>query len=125
MNAKDLVSNYKNWVVIGDVSNAEKYAYRILKKFEDNSYTVSGVHYKGGENIYVKLEDVPHDIDVIDLCIHPVKGIDYVKQAKNLGIKYILIQPRAASTEILDYCKDNNITAVEGCALVALSQLVL
>jgi len=46
-----------------------------------------------------------------------------VKQAKELGIDKVLIQPGAETIEILDYCRENGITAIEGCALVELSKL--
>ena len=43
-----------------------------------------------------------------------------MKEAEELGIKYVLIQPGAESNEILNYCKENSITAFEDCALVQL-----
>ena len=46
-----------------------------------------------------------------------------VQEAKELGIDKILIQPGAESEEIINYCKENSIEAVEGCALVELSRL--
>lgn len=125
MNANHLVSNFKNWVVIGDVSNHSKYASKILKKFNDNKYNVSGVHPSGGIDIFKNLSDVPYTIDAIDLCINSIQGLSYIKEAKQLNIKYILIQPGAQSDEILDYCSSNGITAVQGCALVALGNLIL
>lgn len=119
MEAKDLLK-HKNWVVIGDVVNKEKYAYKILNKLASRGYSVKGVHPKGGEEIYKTLGEVPYKIDVIDLCINPISGIKFIEEAKTLGIKYVLIQPGAESREILNYCKDNDINAIEGCALIAL-----
>lgn len=119
MEAKDLLK-FKNWVVIGDVSREEKYAHKILKKLDSRGFKVSGVHPKGGEQIYKTLEEVPYEIDVIDLCINPISGIKFIEEAKTLGVKYVLIQPGAGSGEILDYCEKNKIVAIEGCALIAL-----
>ncbi|MBQ6820414.1 MAG: CoA-binding protein [Clostridium sp.] len=113
----------KNWVVIGDVANKSKFAYKILEKFNSIGYTVSGVHPKGGEKIYKSLEEVPHNIDAIDLCINPKSGIEYLYQAKALGIKNILIQPGAESDEIINFCKENNINVVENCALIQLRNI--
>ena len=119
MEAIDLLK-YNNWVVIGDTLNKDKYASKILSKLNSRGYKVKGVHPKGGENIYKKLEEVPYKIDVIDLCINHMIGIKFMEEAKTLGIKYVLIQPGAESRDILNYCKDNGINAIEGCALVAL-----
>lgn len=113
---------FKNWCVIGDVGNETKYAYRILNKLKENGYNVVGVNSRGGESIYKSLSEVPYDIEVIDLCINPIKGIDFIKEVKKLSINKVLIQPGAESEEILKFCKENNIEAIEGCALVELSK---
>lgn len=122
MEARDLMY-MKNWVVIGDVKNESKYAYKILKALEEKGYNVSGVHFAGGTSIYKSLKEVPYDIDVIDLCINPIKGFEYMKEAKKLAIKYVLIQPGAESDEILEYCKKNDIEAFKDCALVQLRKI--
>lgn len=115
--------NMKNWIVIGDVVNESKYAYKIIRALEEKNYRVSGVSIKDGENVYKTLKEVPFKIEVIDLCVNPKFGINYVKEAKEYGVKYILIQPGAGSLEILEYCKENGIYAVENCALVQLRNL--
>lgn len=119
MEAKDIIKE-KNWVVIGDVTNTSKYAYKILEKFKLKGRVVSGVHPKGGEGIYKTLKEVPYKIDAIDLCVNTKLGLEFMKEAKELGISKVLIQPGAESQEIIDYCNENNIVAIEGCALVTL-----
>lgn len=115
---------YKNWVVAGDVINEEKYAYKIKMRLEAAGYRVSGM--KPGlsqEGVYPNLKEVAYKIEVLDLCINPKVGIKVVKEAKELGIDKILIQPGAESEEIIDFCRKHNIEAIEGCALVELSRL--
>ena len=113
----------KNWIVIGDVVTEGKYANKILNRFNEKGYRVSGVSHKTGENVYDCIGKVPFNIEAIDLCVNPKYGINYLKEAKELGVKYVLIQPGAESEEILNYCKDNNILAIENCALVQLSNI--
>ncbi|WP_032123365.1 CoA-binding protein [Clostridium amazonitimonense] len=123
MQAKDFMK-YKNWVVVGDVLNQSKFAYKILNRLKASDYNVKGVNPKSESNeVYKGVKDVPYAVDVLDLCIHPSKGINVVKEAKEVGIKYILIQPGAESKEIIDFCRENEITAIEGCALVELSKM--
>lgn len=122
MDIKELIK-INNWVVIGDVGNESKYAYKILNKFKEKGYIVSGVHPKGGNEIYKSLNEVPYKINAIDLCINSKLGLEYLKEAKNLGIENVLIQPGAESEEILNYCKENNLNAIENCALVQLRSL--
>lgn len=121
MNAQELL-NYKNWVVVGDVLNPSKYAYRILNSLKQADFNTEGVkpNDRTGE-LYKSLKEVPYTIDVIDLCINPGLGINIVKEASELKISKVLIQPGAESDEIIEYCKNNNIIAIEGCALVELS----
>lgn len=114
---------FKNWVVVGDVVTEGKYANKILNRFKEKGYRVSGVSHKTGENVYDCISKVPFDIEAIDLCVNPKHGINYLKEAKELGIKYVLIQPGAESEEILSYCKENNILAIENCALVQLANI--
>ena len=119
MDIKELIKE-KNWAVIGDVTNESKYAYKILNKFKEKGYTVSGVHPKGGEGVYKTIKEVPYKIDAIDLCINSKVGIEYIKEAKSLGINNVLVQPGAESKEILTYCKEKGMNIIENCALVQL-----
>ncbi|GAB6168076.1 CoA-binding protein [Clostridium carnis] len=121
MDIKEMIK-LKNWVVIGDVGNETKYAYRILKRFECCGYNVSGVHPKGGKNIYRSLKEIPYKIEAIDLCINPSLGLEYIKEANLFGIENILIQPGAESEEILNYCKEKSINVIQNCALVQLQK---
>lgn len=116
--------NYKNWVVVGDVQNSTKYAFKILNCLKDSGFNVAGVNPKNVEgSAYKSLREVPFSIDILDLCINPLSGINIVKEAKGLGINKILIQPGAESHEILNFCNNNKINFVEGCALVELSHM--
>lgn len=123
MNAKDMM-DFKNWVVVGDVANKEKYAHRILNKLKNSGYNAEGVNPRAKEaGIFISLKDVPYKIDVIDLCINPVQGIEIIKEAAFLKIDKVLIQPGAGSEKITDYCINFGIKTVEGCVLVELSNI--
>lgn len=122
MKASELLE-YKNWVVVGDVLNSTKYAYKILNALQNKGFNVSGVNPRiTDEKIFKSLKKVPYNVEVIDLCINPKNGMDIVKEAKELNIDKILIQPGAGSEEILNYCRNEGITAIEGCALVELNR---
>lgn len=116
--------NYKNWVVVGDVLNNTKYAYKILNALKEADFNVTGVNPRDTNGkIYTSLEQVPYKIDVIDLCINPISGLKIIESAVKLGIDKVLIQPGAESNEILILCKEKGISAIQGCALVELSKL--
>jgi predicted CoA-binding protein len=123
LKAKELFE-FKNWVVIGSTTKTDKYAHKILNALKNSNFNAVGVSPtdKTGE-AFKSLELVPYKIDCIDLCINPIFGLEHVKKAKELGIDKILVQPGAQSIEILTYCEENNITAIQDCALVQLRLL--
>ena len=114
--------DYKNWAVAGDVLNTSKYAYKILASLKNDGFNTVGVNPTGeNQGVYKSLSDIPYKVEVLDLCINPIKGIKIVQEAHQLKIDKILIQPGAGSAEILDFCTTNGIQAVQGCVLVELS----
>lgn len=122
MNCQDLL-DFKNWAVVGDVLNEEKYAYKIVNRLNKGNYNVFKVNPRSkSDQVYHSLKEVPEKIDVIDLVIHPKVGINVVKEAQEIGIDKILIQPGAENEEILEFCKEKGIHAFQGCVLVELSK---
>ena len=122
MKAGELLT-YKNWVVVGDVLNSDKYAFRILSSLKDAGFNVVGVNPKDNTGeAYKSIKEVPFNIDVVDLCINPVKGLEIAKDIQSMNLNKVLIQPGAESEDIMSYCTENNIVAIEGCALVELSR---
>lgn len=123
MDTEDLFK-YKNWVVAGSVLSEDKYASKILKALIKAGFIAEGVNPMDttGETNR-SLKDIKFDIEVIDLCIKPKVGLEILKEAREMNINKVLIQPGAESVEILKYCKSNKITVIEGCALVELSKI--
>ena len=113
MNLKEIMQ-FNNFVVVGDTINEEKYACKIKHELMNNHYNVESV----GKEL-LSINDVSFDIDVLDLCIHPAKGIKLLEENNKL-IKCVVIQPGAESEEIINYLKDNKIDYIEGCLLVGL-----
>ena len=128
MESKEFL-NYTNWIVAGDILNKEKYASKIYEALEKSGKQVVGINpnYKAqnistnGKKVYKSLMEVPYSIDVINLCINPQLGIKLMKEAIKLNINMVLIQPGAESSEIRQFCKANEMIAIEGCALIDIS----
>lgn len=102
------------FAVIGDTINKEKYAYKIKNGLIEHGYKV----YAVGKELS-SINEIPDDIDIIDLCINPVKGLQLIKEC-NKQYKGIVIQPGAESAELLDYLNQNRIPYIQGCLLVGL-----
>lgn len=102
------------FAVLGDTLNEEKYAYKIKHALLEKGYTV----YAVGKEL-TSINDIPDDIDIIDLCIHPVKGLKLLQECKK-NFKCIVIQPSASDEALLSYLNENNMPYIDGCLLVGL-----
>lgn len=76
MELKEIMA-LSRFAVLGDTLNPEKYAYKIKHALLEKGYTV----YPVGKEL-ASLNDIPDDIDVIDLCIHPTKGLKLLQECK-------------------------------------------
>ena len=108
------VMRQKNFVVVGDTLNEEKYAYKIKQGLQKKGYHVSCV----GKEL-ASINDVEENIDIIDLCIHPAKGIRLIEECQK-PFQCIVVQPGAGSEELFALMKKKNLPYIEGCLLVGL-----
>lgn len=113
MELKEIMS-YKNFVVVGNTIVEGKYAKTIKDNLIHYGYNVSCVYKE-----LTSINDIKEDIDVIDLCINPMLGINLLKECKK-DYKVVLIQPGAESEEIISYLNSINKPYLKGCALVGL-----
>ena len=109
MELKEIMEQ-KVFAVVGNTLDGEKNA------MLERGYTV----YAVGKEL-ASINDVPEEIDIIDLCIHPVKGLALMKECKK-SFKCIVIQPGAESPELLQYLDEQNLPYIQGCLLVGLSR---
>ncbi len=115
MNLKDIM-DLKNFVVVGDTLNQEKYAYRIKSGLIKNGYSVECV----GKEL-ASINDVEIEVEVLVMCIHPAKGIKLLEE-NTKPIKTVVLQPGAGSEEIITFLKSNNYDYIADCVLVGLQQ---
>ena len=109
------VMDQQRFAVVGDTLNQEKYACRIKNSMLAAGYTV----YAVGKELK-SLNDIPGEIDIIDLCIHPAKGLKLLQENKK-PFRCIVIQPGAGSPELLAYLEEQNLPYLEGCLLKGLA----
>lgn len=114
MELKEIMEQ-KNFAVLGDTLNPEKYAYKIKNQLMDAGYNVHAV----GKEL-ASLNDIQDDIDIIDLCIHPVKGLKLMQENKK-PFKCVVIQPGAESPELISWLDEQGLPYIEGCLLVGLA----
>ena len=114
MDLKEVMQQQK-FAVLGDTLNEEKYAYKIKSGLEAKGYTV----YPVGKEL-ASLNDIEDEIDVIDLCIHPAKGLKLLQENQK-KFKTIVVQPGASDEALVAYLEENKLPYIDGCLLVGLS----
>lgn len=122
MNAKDILTNYQNFAVIGVTNNQEKYGYKIYQRLKNIGKTVYGISpvYKDieGTLTYPNLSAINNRIDVAIFVVNPKFGIDYVKECQKLGIKHIWLQPGTYNDDLISMIKDAKINYYPNCVLL-------
>ena len=111
------VMQQKNYAIIGDTLNPDKYAYMIKHAMIQDGYRVFSV----GKELQ-SLNDIEEDIDIIDLCIHPVKGLKLLQENKK-PFKHVVIQPGAGNEELIEWLDSENISYSHACLLQGLSSI--
>ena len=109
------VMGMERFAVVGDTLNPEKYACKIKEAMLRAGYTV----YAVGKELE-SLNDIPDDIDIIDLCINPAKGLKLMQECKK-DFRGIVIQPGAGSAELKAYLDEHNMTYIDDCLLIGLA----
>ena len=116
-----MFANARVWCVVGDVMNASKVASRLGPKLASRGKEVWSVNPSSktveSEHLKRSILDIPVEIEVVNLCIHPAVGAQVVQEAAELGVKSIFIQPGASSEDILKICDEASMTVHEGCVL--------
>jgi hypothetical protein len=118
----DLV-NRRVWAVVGASQDRSKFGNRVFLDLRDAGYTVYPVNPRGGElegaKVYASLADLPEPPEVIDLVVPPAVTEQVVKEAHELGLTRIWMQPGAESDAAVAYCQEHGLQVVHGaCAMV-------
>jgi hypothetical protein len=111
------------WAVVGASQDQAKFGYRVFRSLRTAGYVVYPVNPKGGELegtlIYPSLADLPQLPEVVDLVVPPAVSEQVVKNAHELGISRIWMQPGAESEAAIAYCRDHGMQVVyDACAMV-------
>jgi len=109
------VMTQQNFVVLGNTVQPDRYAAMIKSGLEAQGYTAAGV---GKER--ASINDVPFDIDIIDLCINAKEGLRLL-QENTRPFKAIVIQPGASDASLLAWLDEHKIPYIDSCLLTGLS----
>lgn len=117
----------KNWAVAGVTEDKDKFGYKIYDILLKNNYNAYPINPKydeiDGNKVYASLKDIGEKIDVLDLVVSPKVSKIYLKEAKELGIKYIWFQPGTFDEETIELAKELDFEFVDDdCVLKILEK---
>lgn len=114
------------FAVVGASTNREKYGNKVLRTYQQHHKTVHPINPRAdlieGLQAYpdlASLPEVPHGVSIIT---PPKITEQIVREAVELGVKHLWMQPGAESASAVAYGRDNgvNVIAYGPCLLVVL-----
>lgn len=122
----DAFLNGSPFAVIGASTNRDKYGNKVLRVYQQNNKPVYPINPRAEEieglKAYPDLASLPEKPHGISIITPPAVTEQVVKQAVELGIEHIWMQPGAESEQAIDYAQKNdvNVIANGACALVVM-----
>lgn len=118
----DFVS-HRVWAVVGVSQDPRKFGYQVYRSLRDAGYVVYPVNPKAGElegaQVYPSLADLPEMPEVVNMVVPPSVTEQVVREARDLGVTRVWMQPGAESEESVRYCREHDIQLVQqSCAMV-------
>jgi predicted CoA-binding protein len=116
----------RRFAVVGASQDREKYGNKVLRAYKQNEMdavpinpTVPEVE---GLKAYPDLSFLPDSVDAVSIITPPKVTEKVVKQAIELGIKNIWMQPGAESEDAIQSAEQAGVNVIAGgpCVLVAL-----
>jgi predicted CoA-binding protein len=126
MDRERLISDFVNrrvWAVVGASQDRHKFGNRVFRSMRQAGYIVYPVNPKGGElegaKVYPTLADLPEAPEVIDLVVPPAVSEQVVREANDLGLSRVWMQPGAESKAAIAFCRQHGIQVIyDACAMI-------
>lgn len=116
-----ILNEHQNFAIMGIVNDTSRYAYKIYRKLKEHDKTVYGINPKyeivDGDKIYPNIKDVNQPIDVAVFVVNPKIGIHMLDDVKELGIKYVWLQPGSADEDLVNKAEGLGLTVIQNCVL--------
>jgi len=109
--------------VIGATDNPRKYGNRIYLDLKGKGFRVYPVNPSrdsvDGDPTYASLADLPERPDIVDFVVPPTRTLRILKQANELGITTVWIQPGAESDDVVTYLDEHGFNyLMDACIMV-------
>ena len=111
-NIVEFLKKTNTFAVVGVSRDKTKYGYKVFVDLINAEYRVYAINPNiesiDDHQIYPSLDKLPSKPDVL-ICVVPPKVTEQiVRQAKDLGINMIWMQPGSESKEAIEFCDKND-----------------
>ncbi len=119
------MSTRQKVAIIGASNKPDRYAYKALKRLQDNGYDVLPIHPVleeiEGVPVYKTLSDISDDVYAVTIYVRPQTGEKYIEQLIALQPEKIIMNPGTESDELERQCGGAGIMVQRACTLVLLA----
>ena len=115
----------KSIAVIGASSDREKFGNKAVRAYAGAGWTVYPVHPREREieglTAYADVRDVPtKPLDMVTLYVPPKVGLGLLEHIAEVGCGELMLNPGAASEELVAEATRLGLNPVEACSILAL-----
>lgn len=120
----EIFSKMKSIAVMGLSTDASKPSHFVPKYMQEQGFKIYPVHPKAdeilGEKVYRSLEEIPVEVDCVNIFRKPAACLPIVEEAiKKGGVKSIWIQKDIVNNEACELAIENGMKAVQNkCMMV-------
>jgi len=112
----------KRFAIVGASNRPEKYGNQIVRNLKERGYEVYPVNPRlpevEGLTCYPDLPSIPVKVDVVDVVVPPEVTEQVVRQAAELGIERIWLQPGAESEAAIRFCEEQGLKVVHSLCVM-------
>jgi len=115
--------NRRLWAIVGASQDRDKFGNRVFRSLHHAGYRVYPVNPRAkeveGAVAYASLADLPELPEVVNLVVPPSVSEKVVREAHELGLTRIWMQPGSESDEAIRFCETHGMQVVyDNCAMV-------
>jgi predicted CoA-binding protein len=114
----------RNFAVVGASRDTGKFGYKVYRALKQSGYNVYPVNPNAetidGDQVYPLLDNVPERLDCVVTVVPPEVTFEIVRQAGQLNVRYMWMQPGSESESAVIEAHAQGIDAVYGgpCIMV-------
>ena len=116
VNLKNFLNLSYTIAIVGASNNPTKYGNKVYKDLKNAGYHVIPINLTGqqidGDSAYSQLSDYPDKIDVVCIVVPPKITLQILKEALQLQISKIWLQPGSANNRCIQFAKQHNLQIV-------------